>query len=68
MQTQPTGQGLIKDPDSFGGKSNTESRLDGLDNHSIQVENYLEMIATRLCNDLPLQDKHGIRARGREET
>ena len=68
MQTQPTGQGLIKDPDSFGGKSNTESRLDGLDNHLIQVENYLEMIATRLCNDLPSQDKHGIRARGREET
>ena len=26
------------------------------------------MIVTRLCDDLPSQDKHGIRARAREET
>ena len=63
---QPTGQGVIKNPDSVGVKSITDYRLDGLDSHLIQVENYLEMIATRLCNDLPSQDKHGVRAR--EET
>ena len=62
-QMQPTGQGVIKDPDSLGGggKSSTEYRLDGLDSCLIQVKNYLEMIATRLCNDLPSQDKHEIR-------
>ena len=65
-QLQPTGQGVIKNPDSVGGKSITEYRIDGLDSRLIQVENYLEMIATRLCNDLPSQDKHEIRAR--EET
>ena len=48
------------------GKSSTEYRLDSLDSRLIQVENCLEIIATRLCNDLPSQDKHGIRAR--EET
>ena len=58
---------MIKDCDSLGGgESSTEYRLDGLDSHLIQAENYLEMIVTRLCNDLPSQDKHGIRAR--EET
>ena len=65
-QMQLTGQGVIKNPNSVGGKSITDYRLDGLDSCLIQVENYLEMIVTRLCNDLPSQDKHGIRAR--EET
>ena len=36
-QTQPTGQGVIKSPDSIGGKSITEYRLDGLDSRLIQV-------------------------------
>ena len=40
-QTQPTGQGVIKNPDSVGGKSITDYRLDSLDSHLIQVENYL---------------------------
>ena len=65
-QMQPTGQGVIKNPNSIGGKSVTDYRLDSLDSHLIQVENYLEMIATRLCDNLPSQDKHGISAR--EET
>ena len=57
---------MIKDPDSLGGKSITENRLDCLDSRSIQVENYLEMIAIRLCNDPLSQDRHrhGPRARG----
>ena len=42
---------MIKNPDSVGGKSITDYRLDALDSHLIQVENYLEMIETRLCND-----------------
>ena len=49
-QMQPTGQGVIKNSDSVGRKSITDYRLDGLDSHLIQVENYLEMIVTRLCN------------------
>ena len=59
---KPTGHGVIKNPDNVGGKSITEYRLDGLDSRLIQVENYLEMIATtcRLCDDLASQDKHGI--------
>ena len=61
-QMQPTGQEVMKGPNSLGGKSSTEYRLDSLDSHLIQVENYLEMIATRLCNDLPSKDKQGIRA------
>ena len=57
-QTQPTDQGVIKYPDSMGGGSITENRLDCLDNGLIQVESYLEMIATGLCNDPPSQDRY----------
>ena len=50
-RTQQINQGVIKVPRSLGGKSITENRLDCLDNRLIQVESYLEMIATRLCNE-----------------
>ena len=56
-------QGVIKVPNSLGGKSITENRLDCLDNHLIQVESYLEMIAGKLCSELPSQDRY----RPREE-
>ena len=48
---QQINQGVIKVPDNLGGKSITENRLDWLDNHLIQVESYLEMIANKLCNE-----------------
>ena len=57
-------QGVIKVPDSLGGKSITENRLDCLDNRLIQVESYLEMIANKLCSEPPSQDRY----RPREET
>ena len=60
---QQINQGVIKLPDSLGGKSITENRLDCLDNHLIQVESYLEMIANKLCSEPPSQDRH----RPREE-
>ena len=49
-QMQQINQGVIKVPDSLGGKSITENRLDCLDNRLIQVESYLEMIANKLCS------------------
>ena len=61
---QQISQGVIKVPDSLGGKSITENRLDCLDNRLIQVESYLEMIANKLCSEPPLQDRY----RPREET
>ena len=61
---QQISQGVIKVPDSVGGKSITENRLDCLDNRSIQVESYLEMIANKLCSEPPSQDRY----RPREET
>ena len=63
-QTQPTDQGVIKDLDSIGEKSIAENRLDCLDNCLIQVNSYLEMIPTRLCNEPPSQNRY----RPREET
>ena len=63
-QMQATDQGVIKDPDSLGEKSITENRFDCLYSCLIQVESYLEMIVTRLCNDPPSQDRHGPWARG----
>ena len=61
---QQISQGVIKVPNSLGGKSITENRLDCLDNHLIQVESYLEMIANKLCSEPPSQDRY----RPREET
>ena len=61
---QQISQGVIKVPDSLGGKSITENRLDCLDNRLIQVESYLEMIANKLCSEPPSQDRY----RPREET
>ena len=61
---QQINQGVIKVPDSLGGKSITENRLDCLDNRLIQVESYLEMIANKLCSEPPSQDRY----RPREET
>ena len=61
---QQINQGVIKVPDSVGGKSITENRLDCLDNRLIQVESYLEMIANKLCSEPPSQDRY----RPREET
>ena len=49
---QQINQRVIKVSDSLGGKSITENRLDCLNNRSIQVESYLEMIANRLCSEL----------------
>ena len=60
---QQINQGVIKVPDSLGGKSITENRLDCLDNCLIQVESYLEMIANKLCSEPPSQDRY----RPREE-
>ena len=60
---QQINHGVIKVPDSLGGKSVTENRLDCLDNQLIQVENYLEMIANKLCSEPPSQDRY----RPREE-
>ena len=60
---QQINQGVIKVPDSLGGKSVTENRLDCLDNRLIQVESYLEMIANKLCSEPPSQDRY----RPREE-
>ena len=60
---QQINQGVIKVPDSLGGKSITENRLDCLDNRFIQVESYLEMIANKLCSEPPSQDRY----RPREE-
>ena len=60
---QQINQGVIKVPDSLGGKSITENRLDCLDNRLIQVESYLEMIANKLCSEPPSQDRY----RPREE-
>ena len=54
---QQINQGVIKVPDSLGGKSITENRLDCLDNRLIQVESYLEMIANKLCSETPSQDR-----------
>ena len=62
-QMQQINQGMIKVPDSLGGKSITENRLDCLDNCLIQVESYLEMIANKLCSEPPSQDRY----RPREE-
>ena len=61
---QQISQGVVKLPDSLGGKSITENRLDCLDNCLIQVESYLEMIANKLCSEPPSQDRY----RPREET
>ena len=61
---QQISQGVIKVPDSLGGKSITENRLDCLDNRLIQVESYLEMIVNKLCSEPPSQDRY----RPREET
>ena len=55
---QEINQGVIKVPDSLGGKSITENRLDCLDNRLIQVESYLEMIANKLCSEPPSQDRY----------
>ena len=55
---QQISQGVIKVPDSLGGKSITENRLDCLDNRLIQVESYLEMIANKLCSEPPSQDRY----------
>ena len=55
---QQINQGVIKVPDSLGRKSITENRLDCLDNHLIQVESYLEMIANKLCSEPPSQDRY----------
>ena len=55
---QQINQGVIKVPDSLGGKSITENRLDCLDNRLIQVESYLEMIANKLCSEPPSQDRY----------
>ena len=60
---QQINQGVIKVPDSLGGKSITENRLDCLDNCLIQVESYLEMIANKLYSEPPSQDRY----RPREE-
>ena len=60
---QQINQGVIKVPDSLGGKSITENRLECLDNRLIQVESYLEMIANKLCSEPPSQDRY----RPREE-
>ena len=60
---QQINQGVIKVPDSLGGKSITENRLDCLDNRLIQVESYLEMIGNKLCTEPPSQDRY----RPREE-
>ena len=60
---QQINHGVIKVPDSLGGKSITENRLDCLDNCLIQVESYLEMIANKLCSEPPSQDRY----RPREE-
>ena len=60
---QQINQGVIKVPDSLGGKSITENRLDCLDNCLSQVESYLEMIVNRLCSEPPSQDRY----RPREE-
>ena len=59
---------MIKSPNSLGGKSITENRLDCLDNHLIQVGSYLEMIATRLCNKLPSQERYRPREEISNET
>ena len=64
QRMQQINQGVIKVPDSLGGKSITENRLDCLDNRLIQVESYLEMIANKLCSEPPSQDRY----RPREET
>ena len=53
---QQINQGVIKVPNSLGGKSITENRLDCLDNRLIQVESYLEIIAKKLCSEPPSQD------------
>ena len=60
---QQINQGVIKVPNSLGGMSITEIRLDCLDNRLIQVESYLEMIANKLCSEPPSQDRY----RPREE-
>ena len=60
---QQINQGVIKVPDSLGGKSVTENRLVCLDNCLIQVESYLEMIVNKLCSEPPSQDRY----RPREE-
>ena len=62
-QMQQINQGVIKVPDSLGGKSITENRLDCSDNCLIQAESYLEMIANKLCSEPPSQDRY----RPREE-
>ena len=51
-------QGVRKVPDSLGGKTITENRLDCLDNRLIQVESYLKMIANKLCSKPPSQDRY----------
>ena len=58
---QQINQGVIKVPDSLGGKSITENRLDCLDNCLIQVESYLEMIVNKLCSEPPSQDRYKLR-------
>ena len=65
---QQISQGVIKVPDSLGGKSITENRLDCLDNHLIQVESYLEMIANKLCSEPPSQDRYRPREEKSYET
>ena len=55
---QQINQGVLKVPDSLGGNSITENRLDCLDNRLIQVESYLEMIANKLCSEPPSQDRY----------
>ena len=60
---QQINQGMIKVPDSLGGKSITENRLDCLDNRLIQVESYLEMIANKLCSEPPSQTQDRYRPR-----
>ena len=67
-RTQQINQGVIKVPNSLGGKSISENRLDCLDNRLIQVESYLEMIATRLCNKPPSQDRYRPREEISNET
>ena len=65
---QQINQGVIKVPDSLGGKSITENRLDCLDNLLIQVESYLEMIVNKLCSKPPSQDRYRPRGKVSYET
>ena len=57
---QQINQGVIKVPNSLGGNSITENRLDCLDNRLIQVESYLEMIANKLCSEPPSPLRIGV--------